>query len=74
MKAVITITDTPDGSSIEVMGQVEGAPEDALPSGAHIMYAYLNAHMDEITEKAQLWFREELIQRVAVIKDEVIHG
>ena len=73
MKATITFED--NNGTVNVTGQVEGVAPDALPSGAQIMYAYMNSHIEQITSDAQEWFRTELVQRVAAGKDEVtIHG
>ncbi|MFZ8887327.1 MAG: hypothetical protein ACO200_10685 [Steroidobacteraceae bacterium] len=72
MKAIITFEDHDD--TVHVTGQVEAAPADMLPTGAQIMYAYMNSHIEQITADAQEWFRTELVLRAAAGKDEVIHG
>lgn len=63
----MTIEDQEDGT-INVQGAVEGVQDDSLPSGAQIMFAYMQTHMDEITVSAQEWFRNELIVRVSADK------
>jgi hypothetical protein len=65
MKCTITITDNPTTGEVDIEGEVDAPEEGQLPTGAHIMYAYINAHMGEIVQAAQVWFREGIVRRVA---------
>lgn len=75
MKATIVFEDNLMTGEVDVSGSVDGLAPEALPSGAQIMFAYMNTHMAKICSDAQEWFRTELVSRVAASKDEVtIHG
>lgn len=71
MKFILTMEDNPTTGELDVKGEVEGAQDNQLPTGAQIMYAYMSQHMPQITSAAQDWFRGELIARVSKAKDEV---
>lgn len=71
MRATIIFEDNLDTGAVDITGTVDGLPPDAMPSGAQIMFAYMNTHVEEISLKAQAWFKTELTSRVSkVLHDE----
>ena len=69
MKATLVFED--NNGSVDITGTVDGLADDALPSGAQIMYAYMNTHIEQITEEAQRWFKDELTARIPkILNDE----
>jgi hypothetical protein len=71
MKAVITFTDNENGS-VDIEGQVEPPVEGQLPTGAQILFAYCNTHIEEIVDAAQIWFRDGMVKKLVKDKEVVI--
>jgi hypothetical protein len=69
VKATLVFED--NNGSVDITGTVDGLADDALPSGAQIMFAYMNTHIEQITEEAQSWFKDELTARIPkILNDE----
>jgi len=71
VRATIVFEDNLDTGAVDITGTVDGLPPDTMPSGAQIMFAYMNTHVEEICQNAQVWFKTEMFSRVPkVLHDE----
>jgi hypothetical protein len=72
--ATLTMTDNETTGEVSFEGALsEPVSPEALPTGAQIMFAYFSAHMPQLAEQAQEWFREGLVKNLAAMKEEIIH-
>lgn len=72
--ATLTIADNLDTGEVDIQGNLSDLPtEDALPTGAQIMFAYMSQHMLQISEQAQDWFRSGMLKNLADANEVVIH-
>ena len=66
------IKDNLETGEVDFECRLDGNDSNKLPTGAGIIHAYLAAHIGEITQGAQDWFRAKLVEAAAKSTPEIV--